>query len=275
MVWMANHPHLLVRAFDAKAFKNFYMELQKKLTEYIKRLTGSKHLLLWEGRAQVSKVEDVEKAIQRIAYFYQNPSRANLVNSIEEYPLLNTWEIFNECACDLTAQVTTKVPWIRLPTVKRLRSRRVTEPEDRQLAERLTQQAKFQHELTIMPNDWMRAFGITQGAEVARINEQIRKETAAGEAQSAAERLKRSSGVVGAKRLRQQEILKSHIPAKKSRINFILASTKELRIAYIKKVREIFSECTRLYRLACRGELVSWPAGVFPPAIVPLANAVG
>lgn len=274
MVWMANHPHLLVRAFDADALKCFYMELQKKITDCMKCLLGFEQLNLWEGEPEVAIVLDVDKAIQRIVYYYLNPSQANLVDTISEYPLLNTWLEFSSSPGDLDAALTSLTPWIQQPTIKKLRSRRLTAPEDAYITQQLIEKATRQHDLIIRPNDWMKAFNITSNEEVKRINDQIIAAVTAGEAQFAADRARKGYVALGAKRLRKQEILKPHKPKKKSRRIFVLGSTKEIRIPYIQKIKEIFTECSRLYRLASKGHLVTWPPGVFPPSIPPLANAL-
>ncbi len=46
-IWHGNHPHLLAILHDADQARRFYMELQKKLTEAIKRLLGLKYLNIW------------------------------------------------------------------------------------------------------------------------------------------------------------------------------------------------------------------------------------
>ena len=141
------------------------------------------------------------------------------------------------------------------------------------MCEELTQKAVRSHEYAVHPNFWMKAFGITDPREILEINERIKKDVASGQQELAAERAKKGFTVFGAKRLRRQEILAPHTPKKHQRRNFVLSSIKELRIAYIKEVKELFAECSRLYKLACNGHRVSWPPGIFPPAIPPLANA--
>jgi len=66
-LWMGNHPHLIVVSRDAEKLKLFYTELQKYLTEAIKRLLGLDLLLLWEGRPMVALVGDIESAVERTA----------------------------------------------------------------------------------------------------------------------------------------------------------------------------------------------------------------
>ena len=46
-LWMSNHPHIVVVFKDAELAKRFYTEVQKKLTDAIKRLLGMEHLNIW------------------------------------------------------------------------------------------------------------------------------------------------------------------------------------------------------------------------------------
>jgi hypothetical protein len=58
IIWMANHVHIIIQAKDAAACKNFYGEVQKQITEAMKRLLNLEHLNLW-GSNTVSVVEIV------------------------------------------------------------------------------------------------------------------------------------------------------------------------------------------------------------------------
>ena len=75
---------------DAELCVYFYQELQKKVTEAMKRLLGVRRLNLWEGDPILAEVLDADKVISRITYFYANPAEADLVDSIDEYPGLTS-----------------------------------------------------------------------------------------------------------------------------------------------------------------------------------------
>ena len=69
----------------------FYGEIQKRITDMLKRLLGLEYLEIWEGEPTVAEILDLEKAIERIAYFYANPAQDKLVDSIEEFPGFSSW----------------------------------------------------------------------------------------------------------------------------------------------------------------------------------------
>ena len=82
-LWMSNHPHLILVAQDAEQCMRFYAELQKRITDAIKRLLGRKFLRLWEGRPLVAQIADLDAAKDRIAYLYGNPSAADVTVNID------------------------------------------------------------------------------------------------------------------------------------------------------------------------------------------------
>ena len=93
-LWQGNHPHIVAILKDADQARCFYMELQKKLTDAIKRLLGLEYLHIWAGTPRVIEIPDLESAIKMIAYYYANPAAAHLVESIEQYPGLSSWTDF-------------------------------------------------------------------------------------------------------------------------------------------------------------------------------------
>ena len=86
-LWMGNHLHMLIVVKDAKQCTKFYGQLQKQITDAVKKLLGLKELNLWhKNRASVVRIGDVAGVRKCIAYLYANPANAHLVETIEEYP---------------------------------------------------------------------------------------------------------------------------------------------------------------------------------------------
>ena len=94
-LWMTNHAHLIAVFYDMNQATKFYMEIKKKVTDYYKKLLGLKKLRLWEEDDSVCEILDLYAAMKQIAYLYSNPATANLVSSIDEYRLVNSWVAFN------------------------------------------------------------------------------------------------------------------------------------------------------------------------------------
>lgn len=73
-LWNGSHAHIIVVTKDSSQCTRFYGEIQKRITDSIKRLLGLHYLDLWEGTAMVAEIADEEAAIERIAYLYANKS---------------------------------------------------------------------------------------------------------------------------------------------------------------------------------------------------------
>ena len=271
-LWMANHPHLLIRALDAEQCKRFYGEIQKRVTDSFKRLMGRKRLLLWEKKPVVAKILDLDETIERIGYFYLNPARAHLVESIADYPGLSSWRAFRSAEPSVNVLNSEVVPWIRMPQIKRLPARSLSNWEDQRISKKLTMTASVHHTLEIRPNAWMKAFKICAPEEIASINNRIIHNIASVEQALTAERARTGRTVLGSKRLRNQSIFQPHRPKKHGRRIFVLSSSPELRSRYIQSLRLLTQQCVTLFTLACKGVQVTWPPGISVPPIPPLAN---
>ena len=247
------------------------LEPHTQLLTVAQRLLGLDHLLLWEGCPMTALVGDLQTAKNRVAYFLANPSRADLVDKIEEYPGLNTFHTLSLSQLD---DVSTKeVPWVQQPSIPHLSSSSLSAATERALVEELTETASIRHTLTFTPNAWMKAFGV-RDEEVEGVNAEILADLRRREAEYRRERIEQGRGILGAERLVRQEILKAHTPKKKSRRIFFLASTAELRQQLLYEYRCFVAECRRCYEKAKAGIIVHWPEGAFRPQMPPLSNAV-
>jgi len=97
-IWNGSHPHLIVVSKDAQQLVNFYSEIQKKVTDILKRLLGLSFLHVWEGNVSVIKIGDVEAVKDRISYLYANPAQDNRKRS--SWHLKNGSFFSDERVCD-------------------------------------------------------------------------------------------------------------------------------------------------------------------------------
>lgn len=273
-VWMGNHSHVLVVTKDARALTAFYGELQKRITDYMKRLLGARHMDLWEGRCSVARIADYDAAIERIAYFYANPARANLVESIEQYPGSTSYHAFKSCKESLLAHQIRRTVWVRAPAVPKLPSSAPTESQDRRLAETLRQGAR-KARFAIYPHLWLRCFGLTSPSDVATAKEEVIEQLNQLENDARQDREAKGLSTFGAKLLIRQPVMKDHIPKKYGRRIFVIARNKETRLAYIKHVNDICEICDECYRRWLRADFdFVWPPGTFPPPYPMSANVL-
>ncbi|NDC37878.1 MAG: hypothetical protein EBZ48_07470 [Proteobacteria bacterium] len=273
---MSNHLHLLFVAKDAECGAQFYAELMKKITDYYKRLLGLPYLELWEpGGPVVSRVLDIDKACERVAYIYANPSRADLVDSITQYPGFSTWSGFH--SAPLEECYTETIPWIRQPTISKLPTRTLTQRQDRLLAEELARAAKTRHDLKVYPNAMFRVFGISDSVEIQRYNQRIFDDIMAREEKFAAKRAKEGKKAVGPAVLLMEQIMKPHTPMRDPSDRKILfhSSCKELAFSFLEQLDAFCAKCREVYVAWRAGDYrVEWPPGAFRPPLRPAANAL-
>lgn len=265
-LWMGNHPHIIVRAKDKRACTQFYGEVQKQLTEAVKRLAGLKHLSLWKGNAtSVIPYYDVETVCYRIAYLYANPARANLVDTISEYPGFSSYRAFKRGAPSLDTSSQKECPWVRAPLIEVLSRKSVSAREDSRICTGWKKEAQESHTLVVYPNAWMKGFGIEGEDEIKETNERIRHYLLDLEQEA---RKKRKKKPMGAKRLSEEPLDLTYRSKKESRRIFVYSLDRSLRTYLIAAYHQFCDRCRECYERWKLGDLsVDWPPGSFcPPA---------
>ena len=273
-IWMGNHVHIILIPLDPQQCVNFYQELQKKLTDSFKGLMGLKTLSLWDGSPVLAELLDIDKVIEKIAYAYANPATANLVDSIEEYPGLSSYQQFLSSNNTLKACSEIIAPYIRMDAIKPLQRLILSSQEDREYSANLKDSARTQHKLIIHHNAWMSAFGISSDAEVAETNTRIFDAIKRREQEARDKRGVEKKTVVGSLRLKRISIFSECKSAQRGRRIFFHASTKELRLAFLAAFKDFTTQCRKCYELLKQGVLGEWPPGAFRPPAGPLASAI-
>lgn len=271
-IWNGSHPHLIAVTRDAAQATNFLAEVEKKLTDSLKRLLGLSHMEIWEGRPMMARIHDVEAAKNRIVYLYSNPAQDDLESSIEKFPGYSSWNEFQRSLDNLKAVTKESFPWIRLPSIPQV-SHGISTEEDARVVRLLRLKNEKRHVLERSPNAWMKCFGICADEEVSRINASIVSQIREQERQEVLRRRVERKNIVGASQLRKQPLMKPHVPQKRERKVFVMSSDAEARIAEIEDFDNFCRRCEECYRHWKRGEIcVEWPAGAFRPPIPPNSN---
>jgi hypothetical protein len=275
-IYEGSHAHILCTAQDALLCQRFYAELQKQLTDAIKRLAGLRYLNIWEKRTNVSEIPTLDDAIAKIAYLYLNPSNDSLCNCIDEYPGVNTWKVFRGAPNTPDTSTSSYYPWIQQPQIPRLPSRSLSEKQDATILKSMLLATEIKHELRIFPNAWLNCFIENPSEEDTRYaNDQIVSKVQARELANAKRRKLEGKPVVGVSALKNQPLLKPHTPRKSGRKIFVQSLSKAVRLALIRERKLIEALCREVYFRWSKGDFsASWPPGTFPPPLPPLASAI-
>ena len=150
LLWMLNHPHMLLRPYDAEDFVRFIGYTMKETNESLKRLLGLKRQALWIRRPFIAEIGDLEKAKKRVAYLYNNPTKAGLENSIERYPGFNTWKLEDSENYMLDRTVAEEVPYITRTKIRRLPCNSMNRWQDRHFTEEMLERTEEHNELLIL-----------------------------------------------------------------------------------------------------------------------------
>jgi REP element-mobilizing transposase RayT len=266
-IWMANHAHMIIVAKDKDECTKFYGELQKQLTEAVKKLLGLKYLNLWNNNAtSVIPLHDLETACYRIGYLYANPVSANLVESIDDYPGVSSWGEFIADKKDLNARHVKNCHWIRQPMIKPLNDYAVSREEDLAICEEWNKSAKKSHELAIEPNAWIKTFNIEKEEDVEGANKSVMQFYIGLEQTAKEAREKEKKKVMGKKRLKAAPINMAYAPKKTSGRIFVICLDPKLRAYLIQKYKEFCELCRMCYERWKVGDFtVKWPPGAFLP----------
>lgn len=275
MLWMGNHAHFLVICRDAFELTRFYGELQKRLTDYLKRLLGLRTLDLWKGAPAVIRIADLEAAKDRISYFYANPANAGLVDSIDEYPGFSSYQAFMTASHETSAKSVEDVAWIRCPDVPLIPKKSPPESRDDFIVRTLCANRPLEERLELFPNSWMECFDVTEASQIQEINQSVLVRLREREDTALKERSKRGIKALGRLKLLKAWLDLTYIPKKFGRRIFVIANDPKIRKSFIEKIKRICEVCAECFQKWLKLDFSeNWPIGTFPPPRRPLANVL-
>lgn len=271
-LFMANHAHIMLVCLDQQGLSNFVGEVKKKITDSMKRLFGREQLLLWERRSSIAEIATYEDLVQRLQYFYLNPQEAGLIQDINSYPGLSTWQDFRNSEDTLDANAERHVPWLPATYLPRIPPK----PDDYwgiRVIRRLSRFALEKEKLVVYPNLCLEAFDRT-AKDVGAFKESVRKGVQNREALLAKARLEDGRKVLGRTALLQQRpTLEGWRPKRRERRIFLICSDENLRKELLKQYKGFHRICRHCYEMYLRGYRdVEWPPGAFQPPLPRLYN---
>lgn len=254
---MPNHIHMLIVIEAPEVVPDFVAYVKRESAHAINRLLGREKHTVWCEGYDSATVLDAQKAIDTIVYIYTNPQRAHLVEKIETYPNLSSWEPFLQGGGKISRLKIMRDSIPVLPT------RTLSLNEQQHLAQELEAKGTVEYRLVIEPDTWMSSFTELSNSSVRDINAEIVRRVREEE-----ETLKqhRTQPVQGAHALRLADIRKGYVPRKRARRMICLASSKELRKTYLSWYREL---CCQANEVLKRWKVGDWLAKLPPGFFIP------
>ena len=254
---MGNHVHLGLIVNDPEHVHKFICYLKRELAHAINKLLGRRRQTVWQEGYDAAIILDTAKAIERNVYVHLNPVRANLVETVSEYPGFSTWSIVKGGDRTLTAK---RIPRSSIPT---LPSRTLSKFEQKQIVETMLETATEEHTIEFLVDAWLNAVPDGGEYDTEKIRQKIINRVENNEKLISK---KRDRPVLGIQTLRFQSMREAHTPRKFGKKMLCFGSTAEIRRPYIEWFKGRREEIAAMKNLFPFHEFVQkLPPGFFAP----------
>jgi hypothetical protein len=268
-LFLANHFHaLLLTDGDPQDVAEFMNYVDGEIAKVVCRILGKRHYKVWAQRYNAARLLRAEDVMERMAYMYANPSTANLVESIEDWPGVSTWNEF-------IGGETRYYKRVKPSEIPRLPNGAMNKSLRRSLDEAVEEISRNSLPLQIDSFAWKHCFEASRELTNNELREDIIKRVRGFEQSSRRKRIKKKKSVVGAATLVQQNPHRSYKPKSFGRRVFCISSCPELRAEFIALYKDFCYRCEQVWKDWKAGSPEpSYPPGAFVPPQAPHANVL-
>ena len=220
---MANHFHFIIVVDDPEMVSEFVGYFKRETAHAVNSLLGREKHTVWAEGFDSPIVLDAAKVVDRLVYFYTNPQRDRIVDTIDEYSQVNSWS-----ACLSGGTVLWEVPTFPRPAVPALDFSKKIDAE--KVYNTILEGQHGTARLVIDPFAWMKCFLETADHSPDAFIREVSKRVRSSEMLF---RLEKGTEVLGADALERQDIRKRHTPKKWGRRSLCLATLREHRRDYM------------------------------------------
>lgn len=255
--WMGNHFHMLTVVRDPEAVSRFLCFVKTESSHAVNRLLGRNRRTVWNGGSDSPVLLTAEDVVEKIGYLYANPAEANLVDTIDEYPMLSSWGMYRK------KQFTKRCPVITRVAIPSLGAKHLSLRHQKAFAASLRETAKTHAVLCIHPYAWVECFPELRKLTKLQIDELIisRVQRKEGSARNC-----RTRPVLGALALKTQNMDIPHQPKKFARKMICISSDRSLRLDFLRWAKDLFFRAKQTYTGWKNGDFtLIYPPGLFPP----------
>jgi len=262
VVFMANHFHLILVVTNPQTVPDFIGYIKAKSADAINRLLGRAKQPLWCEGFDSPVLLDANAAIDKIVYTYLNPAKARLVNSIDKYPGISSWNAFAK------GEKSKFVRWIRPSTITPLTTTEMTHTEQVKYLISLQRNNKSRYKLSFNPDAWISMFSELRESSPEQVNNQIISQIKAKEAE-----LEKEKPAMGAAKLQKQPLDKEHIRKKQGKRMICLGTLIEKRVNFISWFKAVSERAAEIiYNIIHHNIIDPLPPGFFAPGKILHAN---
>ena len=258
-VIMGNHIHFIFYIEIPENIRGFMERFKTEVSHCINRLLGRRQRTVWMKSYDSPIILDQARVEKAIAYINANPAKANLVDSIDEYPGLSSWRMIKQ------KRLERDCPWIHRTDVGRFGIGMTS--QSHLIAFRMRDQAEESHIFKIEPNAWMKAFRITEQSEIDEVNERIVERTRLLEEEARELRIKQRRKVMGAHKLVTQRPNLHYKSKRRGRCSSCISTDRKLKMKFQVVLADYAETAKRVYHNWLEGDFTEeFPKGLYPPA---------
>ena len=268
-LFMGNHYHMiLVLNAGGWELKSFMEYLDGEIAKFINRLRGRCNQNVWASRYDAQPMLTPESVFEKMKYVYLNPSSANLVETIGEYPGVSSWTNLTKGVVKsyryYGSAKLSKLPYGPLPS-KFLKS----VLRKKSLSKKYTEK----YPINVNPFGWTKCFLEYRSRDIEFLKQQLMLEIK--EEENKLRKKRAHKGVIGVQNLVSQCFHK-HFKSKKYQKRSPCISTCLLaRQRYLEEYWDFRSKCREAYLMFKNSFThVLWPPGAFPPSRPPMSSSV-
>ena len=263
----STHVHMVLVVDNPHDVQGFIGRFKTESAHLLNRLLGRKKRTVWCDGYDSPVVLTPTRAMACITYLYANPAKDNLEDSIDAYPGLSSWQMYQK------RSHTRNWKYFRRPAVKALARDSHNLRGYTKEAKSILEGTKKTFAFTIKPNAWMEAFGIVDPAEQEKMNQRILTFIRHREERARKQRKRDKKGVIGADRLVAQPLDRYYEPKRSGRRMWCLADKKSIRVSFIATLKRLIDKARQVYRKWFLGDFSEpYPLGLYPPGMPKLAE---
>ena len=257
------HIHIVLRVYNPQDIPGFMERFKTESAHYLNNLIGRNQRTLWCKSYDSPQLLQAPDVIEKIAYLYTNPVKDGLIDSIEHYPGLSSWQNYK-----------TKKSYIKAQLLKRDDVFEAAQDQGdtyfRRKKELLSKSAGKERVIKIDTDDWMKAFPNLDKNET---NQQIQDLIKQKEEEIRNNFRKEKRTFMGLAKLINQGINLLYTSKRSGKKMWCISFNKDLRKSYIRKLKELARRATEVYLSWCQGDTTQRiPEGMFAPRMPVLAN---
>jgi REP element-mobilizing transposase RayT len=259
------HLHMISRVVNPEDIPGFMERFKTESAHYLNRALGRKKRTIWCSGYDSPCLRNKEDVMAKIVYLYTNPVKDGMIDSINHYPGISTWDKYRNrtsllrgafIARDAVFQVDQNQGYDFYQRSRRLLLKSASKPKV----------------IDIEPDDWMKSFRIENAEE---INQEIFEMIKEREQEIQKSFMEEKKTPMGATKLLNQGIRLDYEPKRSGRKMWCISSDREARKSYINFVKNLASEAYDVYQSWIRGDTARrMPAGMFAPRMPVLSNLI-